>query len=160
MRAAVLSENFSVQIFLNFFLSWIIKNIGSRSFRNLFKWSPHFSISFSKPAGIPTVKKSTTRVRWVSTRTQISVKSETDFKYFCQGMFCLNFRFTVGLALLCIVRTFFYKTVENKSDVNCALCNIFCYKDEWCKMYFSKQSPFVTFDDAFVKVCMHLLVHY
>ena len=26
--------------------------------------------------------------------------------------------------------------------------------------YFSKQSPFVTFDDAFVEFCMHLLVHY
>ena len=26
--------------------------------------------------------------------------------------------------------------------------------------YISKQSPFVTFDDAFVKFCIHLLVHY
>ena len=33
------------------------------------------------------------------------------------------------------------------------LCKIKKCKDEWCNIDFSKQSPFVTFDDAFVKVC-------
>ena len=79
MGAALLCANIS-QIF---FLNWIIKNICFCLSKNLFNWSLHFFTSFNKPAGMPTdsFEKSLLQLRWVS--TQISVESETDFKYFC-----------------------------------------------------------------------------
>ena len=70
-------QPFSVQIFLKYsFLNWIVKNICCCLFKNLFNWSPHFSTSFSKHAGIPTESygKSLLLLRWVSTRTQIKLK--------------------------------------------------------------------------------------
>ena len=57
-----------------FVLKLIITNICCR----------HFLTSFSKPAGIPTDScENTAAEMGFKFRTQISMKSETDFKYFC-----------------------------------------------------------------------------
>ena len=82
MGAALLCANIS-QIF--FFFNWVIKNICCCLSKNLFNWSLHFFHILQQACWNANwfFWKSLLQLRWVSTRTQISVKSETDFKYFC-----------------------------------------------------------------------------
>ena len=60
-----------------------------------------------------------------------------------------------------ILLPLFYDSVQNKCDINCGCVIFYFAKMNGAKWkYLSKQSPFVTFDDAFVELCMHLLVDY
>ena len=78
-------QPFFVQTFPKYFSpSWIIKHICCCLFKSLFNWSPRFFTSFSKLVGIPTDScENTAAEMGFKFRTQISMKSETDFKYFC-----------------------------------------------------------------------------
>ena len=85
MGAALLCANIS-QIF---FLNWIIKNISCCLSKNLFNYVVQLVPSFFHILQQACWNanwffwKRLLQLRWVSTRTQISVESETDFKYFC-----------------------------------------------------------------------------
>ena len=69
----------------NISLSCIVRKYLQSFFRTTFNWTPQFHLHpFHSLLELQLILvKILLLLKWVSTRTQISNKSETDFKYFC-----------------------------------------------------------------------------